>query len=185
MDDSPNGVVGKTLFDEAAIAERVAELGTEISKEYQDQELLVIAVLRGSFIFAADLIRHITCELEIDFLAVSSYGSDTTSTGVVKILKDINQEIQGKEVLIVEDIIDSGTTLNHLVDYLALKQPASIKTCSLLLRQAGQVNEPPLDYYGFKITTEDFVIGYGLDVAQKFRNLPYIAIYEPDASDEQ
>lgn len=168
-------VIGDVLFTADQIGQRVRELGEKISADYADECPLVITVLRGSVLFAADLVRHIDCPLEMDFLSVSSYGQSTKSSGAVKILKDLDTDVAGRDVLIVEDIIDSGLTLNYLVNYIAGQKPASIKTCSLLLRNIDPANEPPLDYYGFKIPDE-FVVGYGLDYAQMYRNLPDISI---------
>ncbi len=168
--------LGKTLLEASEIQERVRELGEKISSDYSDEVPLVITVLRGSAIFSSDLVRHMSCDVEMEYLAVSSYGDGTKSTGAVKIVKDLDTDVAGREVLIIEDIIDSGLTLNFLVNHLASRYPASIRTCSLLLREIDQDNEPPLDYYGFKIKNDDFVVGYGLDYAQIYRNLPYIAV---------
>ncbi len=168
--------VGEILLSESDIKERVRELGEKISSDF-DQPPLVITVLRGSAIFAADLVRAMNIDVEMDFLAVSSYGDSTKSSGAVRIIKDLDTDINGRSVLIVEDIIDSGLTLNFLVNHLATRHPAEIKTCSLLLRNLNPDDEPPLDYYGFKIA-DDFVVGYGLDYAQSYRNLPHIAILE-------
>lgn len=174
--DSQDLRLGEVLLSEEQISERVRELGEKISSDF-DEPPLVVTVLRGSAIFAADLVRNISIDLEMDFLAVSSYENSTKSSGSVKIVKDIDTDINGRSVLIVEDIIDSGLTLNFLVNHLATRYPAEIKTCSLLLRNLNPDDEPPLDYYGFKIGDE-FVVGYGLDYAQSYRNLPYIAALE-------
>lgn len=169
--------LGEVLLSAEEIQQRVVELGEKITADYADECPLVITVLKGSVIFAADLIRNIDCQMELDFLGVSSYGQSTKSSGIVKITRDLDTDVSGRSVLIVEDIIDSGLTLNYLVDYIAVQKPASIKTCSLLLRNLDPTNEPPLDYYGFKIPDE-FVVGYGLDYAQMYRNLPHISILE-------
>ena len=168
--------LGEVLLSESEIKDRVRELGEKISSDF-DEPPLVVTVLRGSAIFAADLVRAMSIDVEMDFLAVSSYDNSTKSSGSVKIIKDLDTDIHGRSVLIVEDIIDSGLTLNFLVNHLATRCPAEIKTCSLLLRNIQPDKEPPLDYYGFKIA-DHFVVGYGLDYAQSYRNLPYISVLE-------
>jgi len=171
------GDIGEILISEQQIADRVAELGAQITADYQEQAPLLVAVLKGSALFVADLVRAIEAPLELDFLAVSSYGAATKSSGVVKILKDLDQEVTGRHVLLVEDIVDSGLTLSYLRDYLSGRQPASLKVCSLLLREGEREGQAPVDYVGFEIPPA-YVIGYGLDVAQRYRNLPYIAEYQ-------
>lgn len=166
--------VDGVLFTQDQIKERVKELAEKITLDYVNEVPLVISVLKGSAVFAVDLIRQIDGPLELDFISVSSYGNSTTSSGEVKILKDLDIDVAGRDVLIVEDIVDSGLTLNFLVEHIAKGRPASIATCSLLLRKLDSIDEPPLDYFGFRIG-DDFVIGYGLDYAQQFRGLPYIA----------
>ncbi len=183
----PPDELGEILFSEAEIAERVAELGRQISVDFAGKAPLLIGVLKGSAIFVADLARAILGPVELDFLAVSSYGEATKSSGVVKILKDLDQDIAGRSVILVEDIIDSGLTMRFLVEHLRAQQPADLKTCSLLVRQSmfddeavDQAAPDPIqiDYVGFRIPPA-FVIGYGLDVGQRYRNLPYIATYRP------
>ncbi len=168
--------LGEILFSEAEIEARVTELGRQISEDFAGQTPLLVGVLKGSAIFVADLARAVLGPVELDFLAVSSYGEATKSSGVVKILKDLDQDIAGRPVVLVEDIIDSGLTMRFLVDHLNAQQPAALKTCSLLVRDSAQVDGLTLDYVGFRIPPS-FVIGYGLDVAQRYRNLPYIATY--------
>lgn len=168
--------LGEILFSEQAIAERVAQLGRQISEDFAGQTPLLVGVLKGSAIFIADLARAVLGPVELDFLAVSSYGEATKSSGVVKILKDLDQDIGGRPVVLVEDIIDSGLTMRFLVEHLNAQQPSALRTCSLLVRDSAQVDGLTLDYVGFRIPPS-FVIGYGLDVAQRYRNLPYIATY--------
>lgn len=172
----PEEEMGEVLFTEEEIATRVSEIGKQISEDFAGQTPLLVGVLKGSVIFVADLMRAIAGPVEIDFLAVSSYGEATKSSGVVKILKDLDQQIGGRPVILVEDIIDSGLTMKFLVEHLAAQKPAVLKTCSLLVRDSAQVDGLTLDYVGFTIPPS-FVVGYGLDVGQRFRNLPYMASY--------
>ncbi|MDH3682897.1 MAG: hypoxanthine phosphoribosyltransferase, partial [Acidimicrobiia bacterium] len=168
--------MGEILYTEQQISERVTALGRKIAADYRDRTPLLIAVLKGSMLFVADLMRAIQAPIEVDFLAVSSYGAATKSSGVVRIVKDLDQEISGRDVIVVEDIVDSGLTLRYLLDHLSSQHPASIATCSLLLREGSQVDDLVIDYVGFQLPPA-FVIGYGLDVDQCYRNLPYIASY--------
>lgn len=168
--------IGEILFTEEQIQARVDELGQQICDDFAGQVPLLVGVLKGSAIFIADLVRAIPGPVEMDFLAVSSYGEATKSSGVVKILKDLDQDIKDRPVVLVEDIIDSGLTMRFLVEHLSAQQPAALKTCSMLVRESAPTDEVSLDYVGFRIPPS-FVIGYGLDVAQRFRNLPYIATY--------
>lgn len=163
------------LLSEDDLAQRVKYLGRKISEDYEGKELLIVVILKGGFIFASDLMRAITIPVQIDFMAVSSYGTGSESSGVVKILKDLNQSIEGKHVLIVEDILDSGNTLSHLVKLLQTRNPADVKICTILNKPERRVAEIDVDYLGFDIPDE-FVVGYGLDYAEKYRNLPYVAI---------
>jgi len=174
----PASELGEILFTSEQIADRVAELGREISEDFPTEPPLLIGVLKGSAIFIADLMRAVPGPVELDFLAVSSYGEATKSSGVVKILKDLDHDISGRSVILVEDIIDSGLTMRFLVDHLKTQRPAVLRTCSLLVRHSAQVDGLTLDYVGFRIPPS-FVIGYGLDVGQRYRNLPYIATYRP------
>lgn len=175
-DYPPAEDLGEILFTTEQVTERVAELGQQISEDFAGETPLLIGVLKGSAIFVADLVRAVRGPVELDFLAVSSYGAATKSSGVVKILKDLDQDITGRSVILVEDIIDSGLTMKFLVEHLRAQRPAALRTCSLLVRESAQVEGVTLDYVGFRIPPS-FVIGYGLDVAQRYRNLPYIATY--------
>lgn len=175
----PNDEVGEVLVTEAEIVQRTHEIGARITADLAGEVPLLVGVLKGSVIFIADLMRAIGGPVEIDFLAVSSYGTETTSTGVVKILKDLDNEIAGRHVVLVEDIVDSGLTLRYLMGYLEAKQPASVRTCTLLLREGHQNDDLDIDYVGFSLPPA-FVVGYGLDARQKYRNLPYIATYTGD-----
>ena len=175
MDD-----VEKILFSEADLKNRIAELGKQISTDYAGKEILMIGVLRGAVIFMADLARAIDLPVAIDFMAVSSYGAATTSSGVVRILKDLDEDVENKHLLIVEDIIDSGLTLNYLMDNLWSRKPASIKICTLLNKPDRRKVEVPIEYNGFTIP-DYFVVGYGLDYAEKYRNLPFIGVLKPAA----
>lgn len=172
----PEAEMGEVLFTAEEIATRVNEIGKQISEDFAGQTPLLIGVLKGSVIFVSDLMRAIPGPVELDFLAVSSYGEATKSSGVVKILKDLDQQIGGRPVILVEDIIDSGLTMKFLVEHLAAQQPAELKTCSLLVRDSAQVDGLTLDYVGFTIPPS-FVVGYGLDVGQRYRNLPFMASY--------
>lgn len=166
-----------TMLDEATIKKRVAELGAQITREYKDRRLVLIIVLKGSFVFAADLARCIDLPLRIDFLGVRSYGEGTETSGVVQITQDLSRPIEGEDVIIVEDIVDTGLTIAHLMDLLRTRQPRSVKICALLHKPARARVQIPLDYLGFTIE-DKFVVGYGLDVAEHHRNLPYIGIVE-------
>ncbi|MCX7780147.1 MAG: hypoxanthine phosphoribosyltransferase [Negativicutes bacterium] len=166
------------LLTSEQIAARIREMGEEISADYAGKEILMIGILRGAVIFMSDLARAINVPVSLDFMAVSSYGSSTTSSGVVRILKDLDEEVQGKHLLIVEDIIDTGLTLNYLLDNLRSRNPASIKICTLLNKPERRKAEVNIDYNGFTIP-DSFVVGYGLDYAEKYRNLPFIGILKP------
>lgn len=172
--------IKEILIDKEQLAERVRELGEEISADYAGKEILMIGVLRGAVVFMADLARSITLPVSLDFMAVSSYGASTSSSGVVRILKDLDEELDGKHVLIVEDIIDSGLTLNYLVDNLKSRHPASVKLCTLLNKPSRRKAPVHVDYNGFTIP-DYFVVGYGLDYAEKYRNLPFIGVLKPEA----
>ena len=170
--------IAAVLVDEDAIRERVVALGETISKAYDGQDLVLISVLKGSIIFMADLVRAITTPHEIDFMATSSYGAATHSSGVVRILKDLNVSIQGRNVLVVEDIIDSGHTLNYLLRLLQERQPASLRIVTLLDKPERRSVPIEVDWVGFSIPNE-FVVGYGLDYNELYRNLPYIGVLKP------
>lgn len=171
--------VESVLLSAEELAKRIEEIGAEITKDYAGKEILMIGVLRGAVIFMADLARAIKVPVAIDFMAVSSYGSGTSSSGVVRILKDLDEDVAGKHVLVVEDIIDSGLTLNYLLDNLKSRKPASIKLCTLLNKPERRKVKVNIDYNGFDVP-DYFVIGYGLDYAEKYRNLPFIGILKPE-----
>jgi hypoxanthine phosphoribosyltransferase len=166
--------IGETLVSAADLKRRVAELGEEISRDYRDRDLVLVGVLKGAVLFIADLMRHLTVPSEVDFMAVSSYGSSTDSSGVVRILKDLDAPIDGRDVLIVEDIIDSGLTLQYLLRNLRVRNPRSLEVCALLTKPERRRVDLPTRYVGFEIPNR-FAIGYGLDHAQRFRNLDYVA----------
>ncbi len=178
MSAHPDPHIERVVVSEAELQERVAALGKEITADYADHPPLLVGVLKGAFMFMADLARAIDLPVEFDFMAVSSYGSATSSSGVVRIVKDLDVDLSSRHVLIVEDIIDSGLTLQYLRRYLAARGPASVEVCALLLKEGLQTVDPDLRYVGFAIPP-DFVIGYGLDVDERYRNLPYIAQYRP------
>lgn len=171
--------IERVLLDADAIAARIHELGATISHTYQGQDLLLISVLKGSIVFMADLIRAISIPHEVDFMATSSYGASSESSGVVRILKDLNSPIEGRNVLIVEDIIDSGHTLNYLVRILQERGPASLRIVALLDKPERREVQTQVDWIGFSIPN-DFVVGYGLDYNEIYRNLPYIGVLKPD-----
>ena len=173
-----NNDIAKVLISEEQLQAKVAELGAQISRDYEGKDLLLVSILKGSVVFMADLMRAITEPCSIDFMVVSSYGgANTTSTGLVKIVKDLDQDLSGKDVLIVEDIIDSGRTLYYLIDILKKRNPKSVHLCTLLDKPERRVCDVKVDYTCFNIPDE-FVVGYGLDYAQKYRNLPYIGVVE-------
>ncbi|MEB2312433.1 MAG: hypoxanthine phosphoribosyltransferase [Sorangiineae bacterium] len=165
----------RTLVGAAELAARVRELGARITEDYAGRSLVLIVVLKGSFIFAADLARAIDLPLRVEFLGVQSYGDDTRSSGVVQITLDVTRPIDGEDILVVEDIVDTGLTLKYILAQLAARNPASLKTCALLHKPARKQEDVPIDYLGFTIEDE-FVVGYGLDWAQRFRNLPELAV---------
>ena len=171
--------IERVLFSEEELNKRVSEIAAEINRDYAGKEPMLISVLRGSFVFMADLIRKIEVPCTIDFMSVSSYGKGTTSTGQVQITKDLSDDIEGKDIIVVEDILDSGNTLSYLLELLRARKPASMKLCTLLDKPDRRVKEVHVDYSGFTIPDE-FVVGYGLDYAEKYRNLPYIGILKPE-----
>ncbi len=174
MNDDARAVVGEVLVSEEDLQRKVSELAAAISADYRGRELLVIGVLKGAVFFIADLVRQLEVPCEIDFMAVSSYGSQTHSSGVVRILKDLDIPIAGRHVLIVEDVIDSGLTLSYLLKNLASREPASLEICALLTKPRHRRLGIATKYVGFELP-DVFVIGYGLDQAERFRNLPFIA----------
>ena len=167
--------VEEVLIEEDALKTRVAELGATITEDYRGRDLLLVGVLKGAVFFMADLMRRIELPCEVDFMAISSYGAGVDSSGVVRILKDLDVSIEGRNVLVVEDIVDSGLTLSYLVRLLQARRPASIEICALLAKPERQENEVACRYVGFEIPNR-FVVGYGLDFAERFRNLPYIGV---------
>ena len=170
--------IDHVLFSEEQLAQRVAEIAAQIDKDYAGKEPLLVSVLRGSFVFMADLVRQITVPCTVDFMAVSSYGSGTTSSSQVKIVKDLSETIEGKDVIVVEDILDSGNTLSYLLKLLEARRPASIRLCTLLDKPERRTKPVEVQYSGFTIPDE-FVVGYGLDYDERYRNLPYIGVLKP------
>jgi hypoxanthine phosphoribosyltransferase len=172
--------IEKVLITRDQIESKLAELGAQITRDYEGSDPLLVGVLKGAFVLMADLARHIHMPVEFDFMAVASYGASTRTSGVVRILKDLDHDIEGRHVLLVEDIVDSGLTLNYLLKNLRGRRPASLEVCALLHKVGIQQVHLDLRYVGFEIPPE-FVIGYGLDFAEKYRNLPYIATLKPEA----
>jgi len=170
---------GRVLLSEKQIHDRVRELGKAITEDYQDDPPILVNVLKGGFVFLADLVRAINLPVEVDFMEISSYGDAMTSSGVVRILEDLSESVENRHVIIVEDIIDTGRTLSYLMENLETRHPKSIRICTLLDRRGRREVELDLDYVGF-VVPDRFVVGYGLDLAQKHRNLPYIAIVEDE-----
>jgi hypoxanthine phosphoribosyltransferase len=170
--------LGKVVVSEDALRGRIVELGAEITRDYQGRAPLLVGVLKGAFLFMADLARAIDLPVEFDFMAVSSYGSSTKTSGVVRIVKDLDLDLAGRDVLIVEDIVDSGLTLSYLRRNLIARHPDSVEVCALLLKTGLQREPQDLRYVGFEIPPE-FVVGYGLDVGERYRNLPYLCVYNP------
>jgi hypoxanthine phosphoribosyltransferase len=171
--------IGRVLVSEDELDRRVGELGAELSRDYEGKSLLLLGILKGAVFFLSDLVRRLQIHTEIDFMAVASYGSATKSSGVVRILKDLDRPIQGRDVVIVEDIIDSGLTARYLVGSLRGRNPRSLEVCALLVKRESRVVDVPIRYVGFEIPNE-FVIGYGLDYQQRYRGLPYVAVLETD-----
>jgi hypoxanthine phosphoribosyltransferase len=171
--------VAEVLISEERLQERVQELGRKISLDYAEASLALICVLKGGYLFLADLTRALSVRHSVDFMAISSYGSSTASSGVVRILKDLDADISGKDVLVVEDIIDTGRTLFYLMENLRSRGPRSVRICTLLSKPARREIDLPVDYVGFEIPDE-FVVGYGLDYAEEYRNLPFVGILKPE-----
>ena len=176
---SMNDDILKVLVSEEELKAKVAELGAQISKDYEGRNLVLVSILKGSVVFMADLMRSVTIPCSVDFMAVSSYGNQTTTTGAVKINKDLNQDIEGRDIILVEDILDSGVTLHYLKDYLSVRRPASITIVTLLDKPARRKAPIHAAYAGFEVP-DAFVVGYGLDYAEKYRNLPYIGVLKPE-----
>ena len=171
--------VGEVLIDSDALSTRIRELGEEVSAYYDGRDLLLIGVLKGAVFFMADLMRHLTVPCEVDFMAISSYGAQTDSSGVVRILKDLDINIEGRNVLVVEDIIDSGLTLSYLIRNLEAREPATLEVCALLTKPDRREIDVPVRYIGFEIPNR-FVVGYGLDFAERYRNLPYVGVLDSE-----
>ena len=178
MEDRLHQDVERILFSAEDLKRRVAEIAAEINRDYNGKEPLLVSVLRGSFVFMADLVRQIRVPCTVDFMAVSSYGSSTSSSGQVKIIKDLSEQIEGKDLIVVEDILDSGTTLSYLLQLLQARKPASVRLCTLLNKPSRRMKDVVVNYSGFSIP-DYFVVGYGLDYAEKYRNLPYIGVLKP------
>lgn len=172
--------VARVLIDEVTLQARVREIAAELDKEYASDVPLLVGVLNGAVLFMSDLMRAMTIPLEIDFMAVSSYGNATTSSGVVQIIKDLSKPIEGRRLIVVEDIVDSGLTLRYLLDVLGRRNPADICVVALLTKRKADAVQGQEDHIGFEIPDE-FVVGYGLDFAGKYRNLPYVAVLDPSA----
>ena len=167
----------RKLLSEEEIDKKITEMAAQISRDYQDEQVHLLCILKGSVFFTCELAKRLTIPVSIDFMSVSSYGMDAKSSGVIKIIKDLDEEIEGKNVLVVEDIIDSGRTLHYLLGYLNSKNPKTLKLCTLLDKPDQRVAKVDVDYTGFCIPDE-FVVGYGLDYAQRYRNLPYIGVLD-------
>ncbi len=176
--------ITEILISEEEILNKVAELGKQITEDYRGKYLLLLGTLKGAVPFIADLARAIKLPLEIDYMAISSYGNSTQSSGVVRILKDLEGPLDQKHVLIVEDIVDSGLTLHYLMEVLRQRRPLSLRVCTLLDKGRERVKAAKLDYMGFRIP-DRFVVGYGLDYAQRYRNLPYVGILKPTIYEEE
>jgi len=172
-----DGRIGEIVLSEEQIRTRVAELGAQITQDYSDRPPLLVGVLKGAFVLMADLARHIDLPVTFDFMAVASYGAATQSSGVVRILKDLDVELAGRDVLVVEDIVDSGLTLHYLLRNLKVRNPASLEVCAFLMKQGQQRIELPINYIGYRIPPS-FVVGYGLDHAGRYRHLPYVAVLD-------
>jgi len=170
---------GRVLLTEKQIRDRVTELGRAITEDYAADPPILVNVLKGGFVFLADLVRAIDLPVEVDFMEVSSYGDGTTSSGIVRILEDLSESVEDRHVIIVEDIVDTGRTLGYLIENLETRHPKSVKICTLLDRRGRREIELDLDYVGF-VVPDRFVVGYGLDLAQKYRNLPHIAVVEDE-----
>ncbi|MGH2819908.1 MAG: hypoxanthine phosphoribosyltransferase [Actinomycetota bacterium] len=180
LSDEVHGDIAEVLVTADEIHDKIVDLAKLVTEEYRGRDLLLVGVLKGAFVFMADLAREIQLPIEFDFMAVSSYGSATKSSGVVRILKDLDYEISGRHVLLVEDIIDSGLTISYLLRYLKARSPASLEICSLFWKKGEQAVPLDVRFPGFEIPPV-FVVGYGLDYAERYRNLPYIGVLKPEA----
>ena len=182
MDELQHPDLGGVVVAESDLRARIAELGVDITADYAERSPLLVGVLKGAFVFMSDLARAIAIPVEFDFMAVSSYGSATRTSGVVRIVKDLDIDLTGRDVIIVEDIVDSGLTLSYLRKNLLARNPRSLEVCALLLREGLQKTDTELRYIGFTIPPA-FVIGYGLDVAERYRNLPFVCVYNEDRAE--
>jgi len=176
-DQDSDPALGPLVVAEEDLQRRIAELGDQITDDYQGRAPLLVGVLKGAFVFMSDLARAIRLPVEFDFMAVASYGTATRTSGVVRIVKDLDLDLTGRHVLVVEDIVDSGLTLSYLRRNLLARNPASLEVCALLVKEGMQRTDPDLAYIGFRIPP-DFVVGYGLDAAERYRNLPYVCLYQ-------
>ena len=177
--DTPASDIAEILIDEAAIGAKVRELGARIASDYGGKDLVLVSILKGALPFLADLMRQIPIPLSLDFLEISSYGEGTETSGVVRILKDLAQPIEGRDVLVVEDILDTGNTLAFVVDHLRSQRPSSVRLCTLLDKPARRIVPIQVDHKGFEIA-DRFVVGYGLDYGERYRNLPFIGVLKPE-----
>lgn len=175
----PKDDIQQILIDERAIAAKVAELGRAISRDYSGKDLLIVGVLKGAVVFLADLLRNMSISPSIDFVAIESYTSGTESSGVVRVLKDLDENAEGRHILIVEDIVDTGLTLSYLIDNMRTRKAASVKVCALLDKPERRKVDVRIDYEGFEVP-DKFVVGYGLDYAQKYRELPFVGVLKPE-----
>lgn len=170
----------RIIISEEQIAEAVARVGKQITEDYRDKEIAFISILNGAYPFTADVMRRVDVNCTVDFMQVSTYGDSTSSSGTLKIKRDISGNIEGKHVIILEDILDTGYTLHNLTNYLKSRKPASLKICTFIDKPARRTENVTADYYGFKFEEDLFLVGYGLDYAQKYRNLPYVAVLKPE-----
>ena len=175
---SMNDDIRAILVSEQQLKDKVAQLGAQISQDYAGKDLVLVSILKGAVVFMADLMRAVTIPCSIDFMVVSSYGAGTTTTGLVKIIKDLDSDLSGKDVLIVEDILDTGVTLSNLVPMLKMRDPNSVRICAILDKPSRRRADIQADYIGFQVPDE-FVVGYGLDYDEKYRNLPYVGVLKP------
>ncbi|HEY6958835.1 MAG TPA: hypoxanthine phosphoribosyltransferase [Candidatus Limnocylindria bacterium] len=176
---APSDDIAEVLIDEAAIAAKVRELGRRIADDYRGKDLVLVSILKGALPFLADLMRQIPIPLALDFMEVSSYGRETESSGIVRILKDLANPIDARHVVVVEDVLDTGQTLAYVLEHLRSQQPASVRICTLLDKPARRIVPIAVDYRGFEIP-DKFVVGYGLDYAERYRNLPFIGVLKPE-----
>lgn len=175
---SMNDDIRAVLVSEQQLKDKVAQLGAQISQDYAGKDLVLVSILKGAVVFMADLMRAVTIPCSIDFMVVSSYGAGTTTTGLVKIIKDLDSDLSGKDVLIVEDILDTGVTLSNLVPMLKMRDPNSVRICAILDKPSRRRADIQANYIGFQVPDE-FVVGYGLDYDEKYRNLPYVGVLKP------